>query len=137
MEFSLQLEKEAPDAGDPERETAVSPARVETLYQNIILGDVIGNVASGGSGVVQHSTAVVKRDVDSLTNILQGLGVPDEDIRALTVTLKEEEALSGIGPKTAGWLSKVSEKLASGSLKVGEGVTVGTIVKAITSFLRL
>jgi hypothetical protein len=46
LEFALRLEKEAPAAGEPDKPgSVVSDATVRHLYQTIIHGNVVGNVA--------------------------------------------------------------------------------------------
>jgi hypothetical protein len=135
LDFVLQLEQDAPDAGDAPTPIAAS-SKATQQFINVIYGNV-GNIASSNHSVVQTTTQVVQGDVNSLSVALREVGVPDVEVKELTAVLKAEESLPGMGPKTSAWISKATQALASGAWKVGTGVTAAVVVKMVLTFLGL
>ncbi|MDO8631890.1 MAG: hypothetical protein Q7R41_15495 [Phycisphaerales bacterium] len=135
LEFALQMEKEAPAAGETGT-PSVSNERVSQLYQNIIVGDV-ANLALGGEHVVQGSLVVVEGDWESLAKHLGELGIPLQDVQELKCALAADKGSSGIGASTAGWVAKLLQRASSGVLKVGSAVTTGLVVRAVSKYLGI
>jgi hypothetical protein len=134
LEFTLELEQEVPSGDAPVG--ASTPAKVEQLYQTIIHGNVTGNIATGSPGAVQ-TTTVNKGDVQALIVALKKLGLPKDDTDEIATIVREEGAAEALGPKTAGWITRISTRVRDGGLKLAEGVTVGTVVKLLMSYLGL
>jgi hypothetical protein len=141
LEFALRLEKEAPAAGEPDKPgSTVSNATVRHLYQTIIHGDVIGNVATG-SNAVQTTGAikVVKGDIDSLRKALANWGIPTEEVKNLENAMAEDPPGASLAdkPKTTAWLANMTGKLLSGGLKLSVGVGIDLIAQVIGQFLGI
>jgi hypothetical protein len=140
LEFSLRLEKEAPSAGESNGTDGEVSNAVSHLYQTVIYGNVVGNVATGGT-ISQSATSVVvpQGNTEELRRILTEWGVPEADITELEVALTDDPPAKSLGekPKTAAWLSKVFLKTISGSLQLAGGVSVNLIAQIIGQFLGL
>jgi hypothetical protein len=140
LNFVLELESEAPDAG--ESAPGVHPVpqeRVNQVFHTQIYGNV-GNVAAGSEGFAQsNSSAVVQGDFNSLRNYLSGLGVGPADLGELENATKKDHASKqkGIGENTGQWLGKMIGKAASGTLKVGTTVATTLLTKALAQYLGL
>ncbi len=140
LNFVLELESEAPDAG--EAAPGVHPVpqeRVNQVFHTQIYGNV-GNVAAGGDRFSQSNiSAVVQGDFNSLRTFLSGLGVDPADLAELENATKKDHASpqKGMGENTGQWLGKMIGKAASGTLKVGTTVATTLLTKALAQYWGL
>ena len=141
LEFALRLEKEAPDAGEPEKPgSAVSDAAVRHLYQTVIHGDVIGNVATGSHAVqTTGDIKVNKGDLEALRKRLGDWGIAKADVDELEAALKEDPAenLLAEKPRTIAWLSKMYQKTVTGAVKLTSGVSTDLIAQIVGQYLGI
>jgi hypothetical protein len=141
LEFALRLEKEAPAAGEPDKpNSAVADATVTHLYQTIIHGDVVGNVATGSNAVQSTGPiTVAKGDIETLRRRLADFGVPQDEIANLEAAIAQDPPASAIGEKrrTIAWLGGLAGKVFSGAVKLSRGVSVDLIAQVIGQFLGI
>ena len=141
LEFALLLEKEAPAAGEPEKPgSAVSDAAVSHLYQTVIHGDVIGNVATGSHAVqTTGNIKVNKGDLETLRKLLGDWGIAKTDVDELEAALKEDPAenLLAEKPRTIAWLSKMFQKTVTGAVKLTSGVSTDLIAQIVGQYLGI
>ena len=141
LEFALRLEKEAPAAGEPDQPgSEVSKAKVTHLYQTIIHGGVVGNVATGSHATqMTGNIRVEKGDLGALKKTLSEWGIPESDINELEGALKTDPADVPLAqkPKTTAWLSKIYQKTVTGGMKLGGGVGIDLIAQVIGQYLGI
>jgi hypothetical protein len=136
LEFALELQGEV---GNAEPTPAnISPAKVEGMVTNIILGgqtNVFGGAVHGDiiQGVNQ---TVVKGDFASLSKALEGIGVPTSELPELQAALNEDakqQDVTSIGAKATEWIAKA----AKGGLKVAGKVAEQVMVAAVRAYLGI
>lgn len=141
LEFALLLEKEAPAAGEPEKPgSGVSDTTVSHLYQTVIHGDVIGNVATGRHAVQATSNINVNRgDLETLRKLLGDCGIAKSDVDELEAALREDpaEKLLADKPKTMAWLHKMYGKTVTGAIKLASGVSIDLIGQIVSQHLGI
>lgn len=141
--FAIDLEREAPDAGDTPigKQPQVSQEKMTQIFNTNINGSV-GNLANAGTEFSQSSTMSISAgDWQGLNAYLATLGLKEEDFKGLRVELEAareltspKEALEG----TAGnWVGRLAAKAASGISGVGIEVAAAGIAKAIALYLGL
>jgi hypothetical protein len=140
LNFVLEIESEAPDAGEAAPGAHPVPQeRVNQVFHTQIFGNV-GNVAAGGERFPQSNvTAVVQGDFNSLRTYLMGLGVAPSDVNELEdATTKDRASVQhGMGEHSDKWLGKMIGKAASGALSVGTTVATTLLTKALTQYWGL
>lgn len=139
LNFVLEIESEAPDAG--EAAPGVHPVpqeRVNQVFHTQIFGNV-GNVAAGEGFSQSNITAVVQGDFNSLRSHLMNFGIDAADLGELeSATKKDQESLqAGMGEQTSKWLGKMINKASSGAFKVGTTVATTLLTKALTQYFGL
>jgi hypothetical protein len=141
LSFVIEIEATAPNAGEAPANTSPLPQKeVSNVFNTYIMGGV-GNLAAGSQDFTQASQiAVQKGDFSSLRDLLCRLNVPSEEISTLETSLKEDAKDSGaekLGPKTSGWVGRMMQKAAEGTLKIGTSAAASVIGKAIAKYLGL
>jgi hypothetical protein len=140
LNFVLEIEVEAPDAG--EAAPGVHPVpqeRIAQVFHTEIHGSV-GNIATGSTGFTQWNVAgVAQGDFNSLRAYLSTLGVDSEDLGELeSATSKDQKSQqSGMGEHTSKWLGKMIGKASTGALKVGTSVATTLLTRALAQYLGL
>ena len=142
LEFVLEIEKEAPDAGEALPGTMpIAPDKVINIFNTTILGNV-GNVATGSSAITQNIHQEVHYgDLNSLKRYLSDLGldIQSSDLQELenAIAVDVDKSSQGIGDKTKEWIGKIAGKTIS--LAGGMSVSLATeiITKAILAYLGL
>ena len=137
LNFVLEIEKEAPDAGEAKLNKPPIPQdRVTQVFNTTIYGNV-GNIADGNQNVTQTATiSVAENDVESLKSFLLSIGVPKGEVKKLEVALSQDAATDVkknkiLGFSVLGWIGSISAKIATGAVSVIKGVGSELIVKAI------
>lgn len=136
LEFALELQGEVGDA-EPSPSN-ISSAKVEGMVTNIILGgqtNVFGGSVHGDiiQGVNQ---TVVKGDFASLSQALERIGVPTNELGQLQAALNEDgprQDASSIGAKTNEWITKVTK----GGLRVAGKVAEQVVVAAVRTYIGI
>lgn len=138
LALSLEIEKEAPDAGDQPGESPVSAEKLTQLFQTFILAPV-GALAVGSTGVSQSvHVDVVPGDFASLRAALEQLGLAEDDISSLGRALEADapaQPPGKLGPETSSWLDRFRGRATSGAVTVGTGVSAGLLTDLIARFL--
>jgi hypothetical protein len=141
LSFVLEIEGEAPDAGEaPPNSQPIPQERVTNIYNTYIAGNA-HNVAAGGAEVSQVAQISIQRnDFNSLENFLLSQGVEVTDIKLLEDALTDNSAKAEKNPfggKVGEWIVKMLGKSAEGALKITTDVASTVLTKAISQFLGL
>jgi hypothetical protein len=139
LNFVLEIEDVAPDAGESSAAPSLTPEQVGNVFNTYIMGNV-GNVASGNSHVEQHSTVTVnKGDFESLAAFLKNLDVDDEDVEQLKEAVEAEPKAtkSGFGRRVASWIGQMVTKSAQGLWKVAAPLASNLLTKAVAAYYGL
>lgn len=141
--FAIDLEREAPDAGDsPVGSHPISQDKLNQFFINNIAGPV-ANLSNSGSSFSQVAEVSIQSgDWDALYNYLRSLGLATSDLQGLQADLDEarqsgksaKEALEG---KPRGWIDRLTAKAAETATGVGVEAATKAIIKAIVSYLGL
>jgi AbiTii len=134
LEFSLALQREAPDAGEPTG-PAVPTEKVTQLIQTFITGPG-ANVAIASDNVKQVAVAIPPGDLDALRSKLLEFGVPSADVDALEATVVDDVPAPSdkLGPKTKTWLGTLATKVGTGTVQLAKGVSIELVVKAVSAY---
>ena len=141
LNFALEIESEAPDAGESRTGAPpLSAEKVENVFNTYIMGNV-GNVASGSYDFVQSATmSVTQNDLASLRSFLESLDVEHPDIAELEEAISADpkpKQKQGFGPRVSAWLGKMVSKSAQGVWKVGTAVASNVLSKALAEYYGL
>jgi hypothetical protein len=135
----LQIESEAPDAGDSlTSKTPLSQERITQMFTTNIYGNV-GNVASGNRDVSQTATIqVLQGDIDSLKRYLASKGIEPKHLGELDAAIKEDGPQSkGLGQRVSGWIGKMLAEAGKGTWKVTTTAAASLLTKAIAAYYGL
>jgi hypothetical protein len=137
LNFVLEIESEAPDAGEAQINKPPLPQeRVTQVFNTTIYGDV-GNIAEGSTNVTQSSTLqVFKCDFESLRKQLLELDVPSTEIDELETAIKKDDKNEVIKNKSLGegvtsWVGNLITKSAKGTIPILQSSSANIITKAI------
>lgn len=137
LNFVLEIESEAPDAGEaPINKPPLPQEKVTQVFNTTIYGNV-SNIAEGSTNVTQSSTLqVFKCDFESLRKQLLELDVPSTEIDELETVIKKDDKNEVIKNKSLGegvtsWLGNLITKSAKGTIPVLQNFSANMITKAI------
>lgn len=142
LSFVLEIESEAPDAGEaPINSNPIPQDKVTQVFNTFISGNV-QNVATGGNTITQNATIeVIPQDFESLADYLRQNHVEDTDITELKTAINGDKAdkneSTEIGARVASWMASMMNKSAKGIWKIGTDTAVSVITKAIHSYYGL
>jgi hypothetical protein len=130
VQFALEIEAENPDAGEAAHGTVPVPeATVTNIFNSTIYGGQNTIAGAGRDTTVSVSHTRVDAVWPELQARLAELGVPEPDLDELAVALKSDgDPTTELGPATQSWLSQLTAKVASGSIALGQSVSVELIV---------
>ena len=137
LNFVLELESEAPDAGEALLNKPPLPQDKVTQFFNTNIYGNVGNIAEGSTNITQSSTLnVYKDDFSSLKKQLLELGVPDSEIDELESAIntddkKEVIKNKSLGAKVSSWLGNLLTKSAQGTIPIIQNLSAKLISKAI------
>lgn len=138
LSFVLEIESEAPDAGEAEPGSQpVQQQHVTQMFNTYILGGA-SNVALGGSNFSQQQ--VVAGDLNSLRECLRALNVSPQDLQGLEFAVKEDGPPTGakrLGKKVSAWVGKMTEKALLGAWKVVGSAGADVLTRAILRYYGL
>lgn len=138
LSFVLEIEAEAPDAGEaPPDARPIPEERVTQVFQT----NVMGNVASliTGSQIITHSTeiTVIQNDLDSLKQYLASVGIGEPDLKELDQAI-QEDTQSGVkgslGSKVRVWMGKMISKAGSSAWNVATFAAANILIKALETY---
>lgn len=138
LSFALDIEREAPHAGDekPGEAPSLSQERVAQIFNLTVLGGT-NNIAAGASHFTQ-SVVVAVGDVESLKRTLEKHGVSKEDVDEIADVVRAEKPEGKtLGRRALAWIGKMSGKAVAGVWS--GGITVGTevLTKALLAYYGL
>jgi hypothetical protein len=141
LSFVLEIEEEAPDAGEaPPGSQPLPQERVNQVFNTFIIGSV-GSIATGGSGIKQTNILNVQQgNFESLKSLLIQNGLTEEVLSELQESLEidsQSTEKGQIGEKTSGWIGKMLKKAASGAWEIGTSVAGEILTKSISGYLGL
>lgn len=135
LNFTLELESEAPNTGDPLEELRVNkPDRVQQIFNTEIRGNV-GNVSQGGGGFTQVAQ-VSQGDADALLEALRSIGLEEDEAAEIVESAKSEEPQpnGSFGRRVSALVGKAFTKAAEGVLKVPASVAGSLITEALKKY---
>src|ERR1700730_3139287 len=110
LSFSLDLETIRPDLGEGTAMTGQEKQRVGTVFQSVIYG---GQQTFVSGGTVDQKVIVGVGDLDAVVSRALELGVPDDEVQALSEALTADaEDAPGEGQRALGWLANATKKRA-------------------------
>ncbi|OGW18655.1 MAG: hypothetical protein A3G93_07215 [Nitrospinae bacterium RIFCSPLOWO2_12_FULL_45_22] len=141
LSFVLEIESEAPDAGEAQINSPPLPQeKVTQVFNTNIYGNV-HNVAAGSTNFAQIALTVQKHDIDSLVNYLRNHNISEKEIsdleKAIHQDSKENPKQNKIGNKVMSWMTKMMNKAAKGSWEISSSVATSVLTKAINSYYGL
>lgn len=142
LNFALEIEAEAPEAGEaPPGEPPLPQDVVTSIVNNTIILGGSHNVTVGSSDVSQNVTHQVRPgDFDSLRRVLRSLGLDDADLDTLEAALKHDpppDEPGRLGQRTQRWLGDASRKIAAGSGSAAVSAAGQVLGKALGAYLGL
>lgn len=135
LSFVLEIEAEAPDAGEASPATAPIPTeRVTQVFNNIILGNV--DTFTAGSQIISQNIEITvkKNDLASLHSFLKSIGIGQQDLGGLDKAIKEDaksEKQGDVGNNVNTWIEKMKKKAENGAWSIATAVAAQLLVKAI------
>lgn len=140
--FAIDLEREAPNAGDLPigSQPPLSREKMTQIFNTNITGSV-GNVANASSGFSQSSTITVEpRNWKSLEARLLELGLTAEDTEGLQIELERAIASGDQAERmrtASTWIGRLAGKATMGAAGVGIEVAATGIAKAIAAYFGI
>jgi hypothetical protein len=138
LSFALEIEAEAPDAGEVEPNIKpLADKRVSQVFNTYIMGNV-ANLATGSQNVTQSTEiTVVHNDLDSLKQYLSSVGIGKPDLKELDKAIKED-AGSGVkdklGNKVRTWIGKMISKSGSAAWNVATSAATQILMQALSKY---
>ena len=136
--FAIDLEREAPDAGDPYRQPSRQPRETESVLHQQYRRPSRQPIKRSSSFSQVANLSIQSGDWASLDGYLQSLGLSASDLQGLQADLDEarhsgksaKEALEGT-PR--GWIDRLTAKATEGAPGVAIEVAATGIAKAIAA----
>jgi hypothetical protein len=139
LKFALEIEREAPSAGEVSPGAKPVPdERVSQIFNTFIMGGA-QNVAVG-STAVQYAQMIQAGNADALKRFLTQQGIGAVDIAELDEALAEDiapEPNQPFGRRVSTWLGKMVAKSASGAWKVGTSAAADLLTAALKAYYGL
>jgi len=141
LSFALNIEAEAPDAGEVEADAQpIAKERVTQIFNTYIQGDVT-NLATGIQPTIESTqVTIVKDDLNSLKNYLSSIGLEKQDINELTEAIDADENSrnqNDLGSRVKSWLCKMVSKAGTSSWNVVTTVATQLLTKALSQYYGL
>lgn len=140
LSFVLEIENEAPGAGEASPTTQpISQEKVTQVFNTTIYGNV-GNIAEGNQQVTQiASINVSQNDLESLKEYLLSIGIPRNEIKNLEEAIDDDSAeevrkTKSLGLKVLNWIGLIATKIAKGTVSVAQKVSINLITQAILMY---
>lgn len=135
LNFTLELESEAPNTGDPLEGLRMNKAdKVQQIFNTEIRGNV-GNVSQGGSSFSQVAH-ISQGDVDALAEALVAIGLDKGDTDELVeaVTVEKPQPNGTFGKRVSALIGKAFAKASEGLLKIPASVAGSLLTEAIKRY---
>ena len=141
LDFALALGKEAPSAGEPQKDsTSPSPDknRVTQIFNTTVYGGAANLVGTARSSSISFNIST--KDFSSLESFLIANHVSPADISELKTALESDPpptAPETFGPKVASWMGTMVAKAASGGWGIGINAAGNLLSQAIAKYYGL
>lgn len=140
LNFVLEIEAQAPDAGEaPLNKPPLPQEQVTHIFHTHIYGNV-GNIAQGSQDVTQTATMhIAENNIQSLKTYLESLGMTHENISALEIAIEEDcvedvKQNKRLGSRVSAWLGSVMSGIAQGIIPILQNVDANLITEAILRY---
>jgi hypothetical protein len=138
LSFVLEIEAEAPDAGEaPPNVRPIPDDRVTQVFNTYIQGNVT-NLAAGSQTITYNTEiTVVQNDIDSLMKYLASAGIAKPDLEKLNQAIHEDAKAGvkgGLGSKVKVWLGKMISKAGSSAWNIATSVAASLLIKALSTY---
>jgi hypothetical protein len=141
LNFVLEIEKEAPDAGEAAPHQIPLPERKLSHAFNTYITGNVQNVATGSSHFTQAGEIrVVQGDFSTLAEYLRSNGVANKDVEDLKVAIDADKKMNQkakLGKRVQAWLAKMFGKAASGAWRVSTSAAGTVLGEALSSYFGL
>jgi hypothetical protein len=122
LNFALEIEAVAPDAGEASINSETIPKeKVTQIFNTYITGNV-QNVATGSSNFTQKGQfTIVQGDFESLSSFLKSKGVQQEDVDSLKDAVDndaKDKSRQGIGDKVSSWMDRMLRKAGTATWNI-------------------
>lgn len=136
LEFAIEIERLNPAAGEAEGPQPPVPASdVQRAVNNYFFGGQV-NVAQASHNASQTiNVGVNAGDLPSLIAAVTRAGASQQEVIDLQEVIAEEP--DSFGPRTQGWFSRVSMRLAQAGVHVGESAGGELIALALASYFHI
>jgi len=141
LNFVLEIEAEAPNAGDSlQGEKPIPEERVAQVFNTVIWGG--SAQIAGGNQTIKHETdiKIIQNDFDSLRRFLSSLKVEEDSIQELHEAIEEDEKNqkeTAFGKRVQDWLGKMISKAADGSWQIAPSVAANLLTIALKKCLGI
>ncbi|MBI4222552.1 MAG: hypothetical protein HY607_07695 [Planctomycetes bacterium] len=142
LSFVLEIEGEAPDAGEaPLNTNPIPQEKVSQVFNTYISGNV-QNVSTGSHNVSHAGDfRIVENDLEALLSYLEENGVGGKDLDGLRSAIRDDKngnpEEKAIGPRVMRWMTDMFNKAAKGTWKIGSDIATKVLTKAISSYYGL
>lgn len=140
LNFALEIEAQAPDAGEASLNNPPLPQeQVTHIFHTHIYGNV-GNIAQGSQNVTQTSAInITENNIQSLKKYLESLGLTPENIETLEAAIEEDQIENArnekrLGSRVSAWLGSVVSGIAQGVIPILQNVDANLITEAILKY---
>lgn len=138
LSFVIEIEKEAPDAGEASPDTSLIPeAQVNQHFHNIIFGNVTTFAPSGQITTNITEVNIIQNDLESLGKFLKSIGVNQQDIEELNEAINkdsEDPKREGIGNNVKAWTGEMTKKAKSGAWNITKTLILNILTQAIMKY---
>jgi hypothetical protein len=138
LDFALALWKEAPNAGEAQKDsTSPSPEvnRVTQIFNTTVYGGAANLVGTASESSISFNIGT--KDFSSLETFLIANLVSPADIAELKTALESDPpptAPENFGPKVSAWMGRMIEKAAAGGWGIGIGAAGNLLSQAIAKY---
>lgn len=137
LDFVLEINEITPDIPNENGnyDEILSSEKVSQIFNITIHGD--HNILASGKTVSQHTTQIVRKGkTNDLKKYLRDLGIEDNDIDDLLISLKKDsiEEKNKFGPMVASWIGRMISKAASGTWNMALSTAPSLITKGISKY---
>lgn len=141
LSFVLEIESEAPDAGEALPNTKPIPdEKINQVFNTIIQGNVT-NLAAGSQTITQTTQiTVIQNDLESLRQFLKSIGITEPDLKELDEAVHEDaksKEESNLGHRVKGWLVRMIAKSGSSVWNITTSVATSLLTKALSKYYGL
>jgi hypothetical protein len=134
LAFALDIEQEAPDAGEISGTDPLLKEEKLTQIFNTNITGAVQNLANGGQNFTQSSnTGIPSGDLPALLTRLSDSGVPEKDLASLKEAIEADKEI-GIGATVKKWMGDLASRAAVGAAEIGLDKVTAVVMPALTGY---